>query len=640
MKTWAELNLMSKIYNFVGYSDFSSPVGDIDKIKTSIETTIQEFKNDRTCQKIVADMGGSGNAVAGKTVGTQNTMLSNWIRVLNQYQTNTGIDGLLNGGGAGVFTRVMNDEFGVSAKPLIDALVKTVQEVYQHFGASLSSKKASDIDKLQSELYQQEDVLRITLLDSDVLLNKLRETEIANAEVIYIRDVIISSIDTGNFVQTIQTETQNFITANRLSYTLAELENLMVEEIISQNNGPINVLNLTVLEIPAGGTVYQSANDTNTNLYYKYLADKKLRPSIYSNIGSVVSNSTRSLEQVQKEFNECSKKVAKSQETIEQQKIKLQKVLGENLNDMSNYDNKVLFADLIAELENVIDRNIVGLQVSKAWNISNDVFNKIIKTVGISNNTNWDAAGVGLAGANLANNIVVDRTNIIVVRDVLKYVLYAIIVPDANTFDLRDPTPASDFVVLHSNPRAEEKLVQLLMVYSLTAVGDAWDTNIIHDKLPLKYYNYFSSEFVIWPMRKFWNLAISEKIGEIPDDEVKVALNQPDVRRVLTYLNSDSSITEVEVKKVRMQKLLDYAGRARFNTRFIRKLFLITNTVRVVRLKMARELTFSRNVIRSSHTSVAPGVTEYGMDPFTPNQALGSKLPFELEEFNDEDSIM
>jgi hypothetical protein len=55
-------------------------------------------------------------------------------------------------------------------------------------------------------------------------------------------------------------------------------------------------------------------------------------------------------------------------------------------------------------------------------------------------------------------------------------------------------------------------------------------------------------------------------------------------------------------------------------------LFFITNVVRVVRLKLNRELTQSRGVLVSSHSAVAAGLTEYGTDPFTPNEFEGSRI--------------
>jgi hypothetical protein len=78
----------------------------------------------------------------------------------------------------------------------------------------------------------------------------------------------------------------------------------------------------------------------------------------------------------------------------------------------------------------------------------------------------------------------------------------------------------------------------------------------------------------------------------------------------------------------------------RFDTRFIRNMFFITNVVRVLRLKLHRELTQSRNVVVSSHMAVAQGVTEYGADPYTPDETYDSRTSDESRSvrFNDRDT--
>ncbi len=81
--------------------------------------------------------------------------------------------------------------------------------------------------------------------------------------------------------------------------------------------------------------------------------------------------------------------------------------------------------------------------------------------------------------------------------------------------------------------------------------------------------------------------------------------------------------------------LLDI-GKARFDTTLVRNLFFITNVVRLLRLNLNRELTQSRNVLLASHFAVAPGVTEYGSDPFGPNEVLGSTYPDGQSRFDDE----
>ena len=44
----------------------------------------------------------------------------------------------------------------------------------------------------------------------------------------------------------------------------------------------------------------------------------------------------------------------------------------------------------------------------------------------------------------------------------------------------------------------------------------------------------------------------------------------------------------------------------------------------MLRLKLNRELTQSRSVLTASHMAVAAGITEYGSDPFAPNESYNS----------------
>ena len=71
---------------------------------------------------------------------------------------------------------------------------------------------------------------------------------------------------------------------------------------------------------------------------------------------------------------------------------------------------------------------------------------------------------------------------------------------------------------------------------------------------------------------------------------------------------------------------LEAIGKLRFDTYFVRKLFFITNIARVLRLKLNRELTQSRSVLPTSHMSVTPGITEYDLDPFAPNESFASHI--------------
>jgi len=78
-------------------------------------------------------------------------------------------------------------------------------------------------------------------------------------------------------------------------------------------------------------------------------------------------------------------------------------------------------------------------------------------------------------------------------------------------------------------------------------------------------------------------------------------------------------------------------GRLRFDTRLVRNLFFISNVQRFIRAKLSRELTQSRSVIVSSHSVVAPSVTEYGADPFGANEVYGSVLRNGMDRYNDKD---
>lgn len=103
---------------------------------------------------------------------------------------------------------------------------------------------------------------------------------------------------------------------------------------------------------------------------------------------------------------------------------------------------------------------------------------------------------------------------------------------------------------------------------------------------------------------------------------------------------------ETTIKRVRVDsrangentRQLEAIGRARFDTRLVRNLFFIVNVLRLVRAKLSRELTQSRNVIVSSHAAVAAGVTEYGSDAFGPNEVYGSSLLNGQRRFNDLDT--
>jgi len=117
----------------------------------------------------------------------------------------------------------------------------------------------------------------------------------------------------------------------------------------------------------------------------------------------------------------------------------------------------------------------------------------------------------------------------------------------------------------------------------------------------------------------------------------------------LTYLklpndadpaNASTAVSEVSLATGQTKARLEAIGKKRFDTRFIRNIFFITNVVRVLRLKLNRELSQSRNVLVASHASVSAGVTEYGSDPFGSNEILSSGLNNGVSRFNDADDFV
>jgi hypothetical protein len=104
--------------------------------------------------------------------------------------------------------------------------------------------------------------------------------------------------------------------------------------------------------------------------------------------------------------------------------------------------------------------------------------------------------------------------------------------------------------------------------------------------------------------------------------------------RTLTYLKRpvsidgqepepDTAVVTVNVGTTASKDRLENVGIYRWNTRVVRNLFFITNVVRLIRLKLSRELTQNRNVIVNSHDAVSAGVTEYGV--FNPNETLANR---------------
>ena len=115
---------------------------------------------------------------------------------------------------------------------------------------------------------------------------------------------------------------------------------------------------------------------------------------------------------------------------------------------------------------------------------------------------------------------------------------------------------------------------------------------------------------------------------------VKIISGENDVgTSYLTYLGireprqePHTVIKQVSVGTLANRRRLEAIGKLRFDTFFVRKLFFITNVARIIRLKLNRELTQSRSVLPTSHMSVTPGITEYDLDPFAPNEVYASRI--------------
>lgn len=99
------------------------------------------------------------------------------------------------------------------------------------------------------------------------------------------------------------------------------------------------------------------------------------------------------------------------------------------------------------------------------------------------------------------------------------------------------------------------------------------------------------------------------------------------IANTLTFVKRDrngpedpSLVRVVDVGDPVHKRRLMEVGKERWDTRFVRKLFFITNVLRLMRLKLNRDLTQVRTVLASSHRAVAPSVTEYGNTAFGPNE--------------------
>jgi len=106
-------------------------------------------------------------------------------------------------------------------------------------------------------------------------------------------------------------------------------------------------------------------------------------------------------------------------------------------------------------------------------------------------------------------------------------------------------------------------------------------------------------------------------------------VSQSGIDNLLTFMKDDKTkkVPARYVEQVTVNiplKTMSMVSYLRFNTVIVRNLMFITNVLRILRLKIGRELSMNRNVIMSSHNIVDPSHTEYGMDPFSPNEVITS----------------
>ena len=95
--------------------------------------------------------------------------------------------------------------------------------------------------------------------------------------------------------------------------------------------------------------------------------------------------------------------------------------------------------------------------------------------------------------------------------------------------------------------------------------------------------------------------------------------------QVLTYIgtpdpagNAWDQVKTVNLGGIARKQAVTLIGFNRWNTTLVRNLFFISNVARVVRMKLAKELTQYRSVLVAGHSMVNPSITEYGAAGFNP----------------------
>ena len=111
----------------------------------------------------------------------------------------------------------------------------------------------------------------------------------------------------------------------------------------------------------------------------------------------------------------------------------------------------------------------------------------------------------------------------------------------------------------------------------------------------------------------------------------------------MTYLkDNDQGVPEIvsvplgSIDSLRRFRYLQTVGEARFNTRMVRNMWFLTNVQRLIRLRLAQELTEYRSVIVPGHSLINAGVTEYGNNPVQvrPSHATGESA-YEFSGMNE-----
>jgi hypothetical protein len=123
----------------------------------------------------------------------------------------------------------------------------------------------------------------------------------------------------------------------------------------------------------------------------------------------------------------------------------------------------------------------------------------------------------------------------------------------------------------------------------------------------------------------------------------RITNERPDERNAirlrLSYLKDNSFNTKRIVVGQRYLNLANAISKARFDTTLVRNLFFIPNLNRLIRTALDRELRVNRDVIRSNHPAISANVTEFGSDPFTPNEDISSNFRNRDPRYVDQDAL-